>query len=39
MYLKLFLFADKGMRLFAAGELCLRFLSTWRRSVCTGTAI
>ena len=37
-YLKQFLFADIGMKLLAAGELCLRFLSTGRRSVRTGIA-
>ena len=36
--LRQFLFADIGMKLLAACELCLRFLSTGRRSVCTGIA-
>ena len=37
-YLKQFLLVDIGIKLLAAGELCLRFLSTGRRSVCSVTA-
>ena len=36
-YLKQFLFVDNGMKLLAAGELCLRFLNTYviRQGMCS----